>query len=100
MFEFEADEARFSADKRDDIREVLNYRRALSFAVSLMEELPLSQRLLLDGHRLLMSGVRGADKAPGEYRRIQNWIGVPGCTEDSARFVPIAPQLLPDAMGE
>ena len=100
VFEFEADEARFSAGKGDDIREVLNYRRALAFAVGAMKDLPLSQRLLLDSHRRLMAGVRGANKAPGEYRRIQNWIGAPGCTEETARFVPIAPQLLPDAMGE
>ena len=47
-----------------------------------------------------MSGVRGSSKAPGEYRRIQNWIGAPACTEETARFVPIAPQLLPDAMSD
>ena len=99
VFEFEADEARFTGERRDDIREVLNYRRALSFAVTKLAELPLSLRLLLDSHRLLMSGVRGASKAPGEYRRIQNWIGAPGCTEETARFIPIAPQLLPEAMG-
>lgn len=100
VFEFEADEARFTGEKRDDIREVLNYRRALSQAVTQLSSLPLSQRILMDSHRLLMSGVRGANKAPGEYRRIQNWIGAPGCTEETARFVPIAPQHLPDAMGE
>ncbi len=100
VFEFEADEARFTGERRDDIREVLNYRRALSQAVNQLSKLPLSQRILLDSHRLLMSGVRGASKAPGEYRRIQNWIGAPGCTEETARFIPIAPQLLPDAMGE
>jgi Fic family protein len=100
VFEFEADEARFTGERRDDIREVLNYRRALSQAVTQLSKLPLSQRILLDSHRLLMSGVRGASKAPGEYRRIQNWIGAPGCTEETARFIPIAPQLLPDAMGE
>ena len=98
VFEFEADEARFTGERRDDIREVLNYRRALSSAVTRLAELPLSQRLLLDSHRLLMAGVRGASKAPGEYRRIQNWIGAPGCTEETARFLPIPPQLLPDAM--
>lgn len=99
VFEFEADEARFTGERRDDIREVLNYRRALSFAVVKLTELPLSQRLLLDSHRLLMSGVRGSSKSPGDYRRIQNWIGAPGCTEETARFIPIAPQLLPEAMG-
>lgn len=99
VFEFEADEARFSGERLDDIREVLNYRRALSSAVQKLTTLPLSQRILLSSHRLLMAGVRGSSKAPGEYRRIQNWIGPPGCTEETARFTPIAPQLLPDAMG-
>ena len=100
VFEFEADEARFTGEKRDDIREVLNYRRALSQAVTQLSSLLLSQRILMDSHRLLISGVRGANKAPGEYRSIQNWIGAPGCTEETARFVPIPPQHLPDAMGE
>lgn len=98
VFEFEADEARFTGERRDDIQEVINYRRALSSAVIQLKSLPLSQRILLASHRHLMSGVRGASKAPGEYRRIQNWIGSPGCTEDEARFVPIAPQLLEDGM--
>lgn len=99
VFEFEADEARFTGERRDDIREVLNYRRALGTAVQQLKTVPLSSRLLLDSHRQLMSGVRGASKAPGQYRRIQNWIGPPGCKEETARFVPIAPQLLGEAMG-
>jgi Fic family protein len=100
VFEFEADEQRFAGERRNDIVEVLNYRRALSSAVKQMEKLPLSQRILLASHRQLMAGVRGANKAPGEYRRIENWIGPPGCTQATARFLPPAPQLLPDLMGE
>lgn len=47
---------------------------------------------------MLLEGVRGEGKSPGEYRRIPNWIGPPGCTIDNAKFVPIASDRLPDAM--
>lgn len=87
-----------SATKRGDIREVLNYRQALTQCVQGLEELPLSQRLLRQAHQTLLQGARGEDKDRGEYRRVQNWIGRPGCTIDQARFVPIEPQLIPDAM--
>jgi Fic family protein len=59
---------------------------------------PLSQRVIREAHKVLLSGVRGHGKAPGEYRRIPNWIGPPGCTIDEARFVPISADKLPDAM--
>lgn len=98
VFEFEADEQRYAGEHRQDIAEVLNYRRALSAAVKKLQELPLSQRMLLEGHRKLMSDVRGANKAPGEYRRIQNWIGPPGCSVETARYVPPGPHLLGDLM--
>lgn len=85
-------------NKVDDILEILNYRRAIRDAEVVLGELPLSGRLIKRAHAILMEGVRGRHKAPGEYRKIQNWIGPPGCTEDEARFVPIAPQHLDDGM--
>ncbi|XHC25117.1 Fic family protein [Phycisphaerales bacterium ac7] len=88
VLEFEAAEDTATGEKRNDIREVLNYRAALRHAVSLMEELPLSQRLMRDAHSVLMQGVRGDNKTPGEYRRVPNWIGAAGCEQDQARFVP------------
>ena len=51
-----------------------------------------------EAHKELLSGVRGQGKAPGEYRRIPNWIGPAGCTIEQARFVPISADKLPDAM--
>ena len=65
-----------------------------------MEQIPLSLRLIRDAHRILMSGVRGQDKAPGEYRRIPDsvWIGPPGSTIESADFVPCPVEHLADAM--
>lgn len=88
-----------STPKIADIREVLNYRRALTEAVQLMADgLPLSQRLIKRVHAVLMDGVRGRNKSPGEYRRIPNWIGPEGSTIENARFVPCGADELPDCM--
>lgn len=87
-----------SANKRDDVEEITNYRKALNNAASDLERLPLSQRLLKDAHRTLLQGVRGRNKNPGQYRKTQNYIGALGCTQETARFVPIAPNLLNDGM--
>ncbi|MCB2262581.1 MAG: Fic family protein [Candidatus Thiosymbion ectosymbiont of Robbea hypermnestra] len=85
-------------EKRADIHEVLNYRAALREATIRLAELPLSQRLLKDTHRVLMRGVRGRHKSPGEYRRVPNWIGPPDSTIETARFIPCAAQDLPQAL--
>lgn len=87
-----------STPKKADIHEVLNYRRALLEAKARLDQLPLSQRLIREAHRVLMGGVRGRNKSPGEYRRIPNWIGPPGCAIDEARFVPCPVDHLADAM--
>jgi Fic family protein len=72
----------------DDVEETSNYIRAMTHGLRRIEsgELPLSTRLLREVHELLMSGVRGGDKAPGEFRRSQNWLG--GTRPGNARFVP------------
>ncbi|EAQ34173.1 hypothetical protein NB311A_00570 [Nitrobacter sp. Nb-311A] len=100
VLEFEAQGELFdeSTPKKADIREVLNYRAALNEATRLLAELPLSQRLIRQTHGVLMQGVRGRNKDPGEYRRIANWIGPGGCSVDEARFVPCAADKLPQAM--
>lgn len=87
-----------STPKKADIREVLNYRAALREATRLMAELPLSQRLVKETHRVLMDGVRGRNKDPGQYRRIPNWIGPEGCAIEQARFVPCGADALPESM--
>lgn len=97
-FEAEGDVGRFSDERRADIREVLNYRAALRESERLLADLPLSQRVIRDAHRVLMDGVRGQGKAPAEYRRVPNWIGPAGCTIEQARFVPIPANHLPDGM--
>ncbi|MBI5549894.1 MAG: Fic family protein [Desulfobacterales bacterium] len=100
VLEYEAGVAPKDADPRQtaDIQEVLNYRKAMWRAVELLDELPLCQRVLKEAHRVLMEGVRGRGKAPGEYRRIPNWIGPPGCTMEDAKYVPISSDRLPAAM--
>ncbi|MDD9994594.1 MAG: Fic family protein [Dehalococcoidia bacterium] len=99
---FQADEDHPVDDpvKRQDAYEVVNYRKALDSATRQMEQIPLSLRLIRDAHRILMSGVRGQDKTPGEYRRIPNsvWIGPPGSTIETADFVPCPVDYLSDAM--
>ena len=100
VLEFEADGVLNdeSTTKKVDIQEVLNYRRALFEAVRLLGELPLSQRLVLRVHETLMQGVRGRNKAPGEYRRVPNWIGPHGCSIEEARYIPVSADLLPHSM--
>lgn len=97
-FEAEGDENDESTPKKADIQEVLNYRKALMEATRLLAELPLSQRLVRRVHEVLMQGVRGRNKAPGEYRKIPNWIGPEGCAIEGARFVPVGADRLPGAM--
>ena len=94
----ENDTAEFAADRKADIKEILNYRSAVRHAETMLKTLPLGQRVIRETHAVLMSGVRGANKGPGDYRRIPNWIGPDGCTLDNARYVPISADKLPDGM--
>ncbi len=71
-----------------DAREVQNYVDALELGLQRVNELPLSLRLIREIHAKLMTGVRGAERAPGDFRRVQNWIGRPGCALVEATFVP------------
>jgi Fic family protein len=84
--------------KRQDIEEVLNYRRAMKQATEEMKDIPLCNRLIKSVHETLLSGVRGHDKARGRFRTIQNYIGVQGRPIEDARFVPIAPEELEAGM--
>ena len=97
VLEFEAGQEPESRFRRDDIQEVLNYRSALRRAEELLTELPLSLRVVRQAHEVLLRGVRGEGKAPGELRRTPNWIGPPGCSIEGATFVPVGADMLPEA---
>lgn len=71
-----------------DVTDVINYVKAAQFAIERLSTLPICNRLLRETHAVLMEGVRGQEKNPGEFRRSQNWIGPQGCTLKDARFVP------------
>lgn len=81
-----------------DVREVLNYVRALEYGLKRLNTLPASLRLLREVHTRLLEGVRGEQTTPGEFRRSQNWIGPPGCTLNDATFVPPPPHELMPAL--
>jgi len=94
-------EATQQTDRPDDVEEVCNYVDGLAHARAQLADpngLPLSVRLLCDTHRILMRGVRGEDKLPGEVRRSQNWIG--GTRPGNARFVPPPHDDVPCALAE
>ena len=98
VLQFEAGREPDSPVRRDDFQEVLSYRAAMRQAEAMLEEIPLSQRVIREAHRVLMLHARGQGMAPGEYRRTPNWIGPPGCTIEEAKFVPVDAGRLPDAM--
>lgn len=100
VLQFEAGQEPSSFARRDDIHEILNYRAAMRQAAKSLEQLPLSQRIVKEAHKILLRGVRGEGKSPGEYRRVPNWIGPENCAVDEARFVPIEANRLPEAMGK
>lgn len=86
------------AEKRDDWEEVQNYIAAMSSAIKELEKLPFSSRLIRNTHSVLMQGVRGERKQPGEFRKSQNWIG--GSSISEATFVPPIHENISRLMGD
>ena len=75
-----------------NVADVVNYIKATEFAIERLQTLPLCNRLIKETHSVLMKGVRGREKNPGEFRHSQNWIGGQGSTLKNARYIPPAPE--------
>lgn len=89
VLEYEADPIeQIESSKYSDIKEIINYRKAISLAVQDLKERPFCLNMLKNLHSTLLDSVRGRNKAPGEFRRIQNYVGPPGCKIEEATFVP------------
>jgi len=95
VMEYEADpEEPVEPSRKADIQEISNYRRAMGTAVKKLDKKPLCLSLLKDLHAILLDSVRGRNKDPGQFRRVQNYIGPPGCAIEEASFVPPSVDLL------
>ncbi len=95
IYKFEASPKERTA-KYDDIIEIINYRRAIYEASEKLKKLPLSNRLIKGIHKTLLSGARGKNKTPGQFRTGQVYIGQEGTDIGSAAFIPPEPQTIPE----
>jgi Fic family protein len=98
VLRYEAGDEQESERKRLDIEEIVNYRAALRGAERELKTRPFSLNLVLKLHKILLTSVRGHNKAPGEWRRSQNYLGRPGSTIAEATFVPPSPARLMDGL--
>ena len=83
-----------------NVSDVVNYIRAEEYAINRLQTLPLCNRLIKETHAVLMEGVRGQEKNPGEFRYSQNWIGGQGSTLRNARYIPPNPEDMVNAMSD
>lgn len=88
------------ANANRNVADVVNYIKATEFAIQRLQELPLYNRLIKETHAVLMEGVRGQEKSPGEFRYSQNWIGGQGSTLKNARYIPPSPDDMIEAMSD
>jgi len=88
------------ANTNRNVADVVNYIKATEFAIKRLQTLPLCNRLIKETHAILMEGVRGQEKNPGEFRYSQNWIGGQGSTIKNARYIPPSPYDMSDAMSD
>lgn len=87
VLEFEADLTP-KGEKTDDIKEVINYQKAMNYGISRLKDFPMSIRLIKEIHGILLNETRGHERTPGEFRVTQNWIGPSGSTIETAAYVP------------
>jgi Fic family protein len=98
VLEFEAD--LMPKENVNEIKEVINYIRALNYGMNRLKELPMSLRLIKEIHRILLEETRGTHRNPGEFRKSQNWIGPPGASLNEAIFVPPPSEAVLPTMGK
>lgn len=91
MFDAEQTEVEES-EKEKDYREIVNYRIAIERGGKLLKSRPLSENLIKELHKILLNSVRGKNKAPGQFRKVQVFIGAYGTTIEQATFIPPEPQ--------
>ncbi|WP_421813023.1 Fic family protein [Flagellimonas sp.] len=92
------DKEDISQEKRNDWEEVHNYILAMQKAIEMLEKIPFSSRLIKQTHKILLQGVRGEHKLPGQFRTSQNWIG--GASLDDAVFIPPIHNSIGELMGD
>jgi Fic family protein len=91
-------------ETKDDVKEtpdaleVTNYVKAVKYALQKIEKDPIDIELIKEMHRILMQGVRGGDRSPGEFRTVQNWIGSETSKKEDASFIPPYPEKVPELM--
>ncbi len=83
-----------------DVTDVVNYIRAVEYAINRLQTFPLCNRLIKETHAILMENVRGQERTPGEFRHSQNWIGGQGSTLRNARYIPPCPEDMDTAMSD
>ncbi|MEW6456440.1 MAG: Fic family protein [Acidobacteriota bacterium] len=98
ILEFEADV--IPREDINQIRDVINYIKALNYGISRLKNLPMSLRLITEIHKILLEGSRGRYRNPGEFRKSQNWIGPPGASLSEAIFIPPPPDMVIPSMGD
>jgi len=91
-------EAKEREEKTKDAQEVVNYINTVNYALTKIEKSPINVELIKEMHKVLMEGVRGDEKAPGEFREVQNWIGSELSKVSNANFVPPNPEAVPKLM--
>ena len=98
ILEFEADG--MPRDDVNEVKEVIHYVKAMEYGLARLNDLPFSSRLIREIHAILLAGVKGRDKTPGEYRRSQNWIGGSGARIAAAVFVPPPADAIEELMSD
>lgn len=94
----EAGDEAVDPGRREDIHEIMNYRRALKTAETALKTRPFHLNLLKQLHDVLLDSVRGRHKSRGHFRKVQNYIGKPGTKPEDALFVPPAPHVVLPAL--